>query len=602
MSLAPRGLGPGSPEETRNLITFVVLMMVFLFGYDYFVAGPARQQALKAQQAPIAPPKPPLTRDAAIAASPRINISNDHIAGTIALIGARFDDLWLKDYRQTVAKNSPNVNLLTPQGAKGGYDSFLGWGDPYTNEDVVAARTIWTATQGTSLTPQTPVTLSYVSPDGLAFTREIAVDDRYMFTITDTVVNNGTARRALRPFSVVRRENTPPDFATNVNVHQGMIGILGPDHQLQDKTYQQAQSLAKDKLRGKQPMDAPLMQITGPGGWLGISDHYWLTALVPPQNEQIQVRYDVRPVDNDTDFRASYWGQARAIDPGASITYTQRLFTGAKKTQVLQDYQKSLSIPDFDRAIDWGNIFWFLTRPVGFLLEWLNGKVGSFGLAILLTTIVVKIVLFPLVNSSFESMSKMTKVQPKMKEIQERFAADKERQQQEMMKLYQAEKVNPLAGCLPAFAQIPVFWSIYKTLSLSIDMRHAQFMGVADLAAPDPTNLFNLFGLLPYDPTHIPLIGSFLHLALLPIIYGVSLFATQSLSPQATDPTQRLIFRFMPLFMTFIFAPFAAGLLIYYIWSNLLSFGQQYLIMRKNGVETEIDKLIKKYRARNAPA
>jgi YidC/Oxa1 family membrane protein insertase len=608
MPTPPRGLGPGSPDETRNLILFAVLMMVFLYGYDFFIAGPQRQATVRAQQqahqeqqvAP--PPKPVLARPAAIAAVSRVAINNARVAGSIALTGARFDDLALKGYRQTADKNSPDVSLLNPINAKGGYDSYLGWGDPYTNEDVVALHTPWTAPEGASLTPQTPLTLSYTSPDGLAFTRVIAIDDQYMFTITDTIVNNGAARRALRPFSVVRREDTPPDFAPNLNVHQGMVGILGPDHQLQDKTYQQARALVQDKAKGKQPADAPLMQIAGPGGWLGISDHYWLAALIPPQDENLNVRFDANPQDNYIEYRASYWGKARAIEPGASVTYTQRLFAGAKRVDVLQGYEKSLAIPDFDRAIDWGNIFWFLTRPLYALLDFLGSHVGSFGLAILLTTIVVKLVLFPLVNSSFESMSKMRKIQPKMKELQDRYAADKERQQQELMKLYQAEKINPLAGCLPVLAQIPVFWGLYKTLSITIEMRHAPFIGwIKDLSAPDPTNIFNLFGLLPYDPTHIPIIGAFLHIALLPIIYGVSLFATQSLSPQAPDPTQRMVFRFMPIFMTFLFASYSAGLLVYWIWSNLLSFLQQYFIMRKNGVETEIDKLIEKYFVKPAP-
>lgn len=602
----PRGPGAGGPDDMRNMIMAIVLSALVFLGYEFTFGAQNRERAAQQEKAAAAQqveaPKPArlLERSEALAQSPRVKMENAELDGSIALIGARFDDLSLKRYRQKVAKDSPEVSLLNPQGTRGGYDAYLAWGDPYTNEDIVAARTPWTADPGPALSPTTPVVLRYATADGLSFTRTISIDNQAMFTVTDTVENTGQTTRALRPFSVVRRRDLPPDFLPNGIIHQGLLGVIGPEQKYRDETYQQGQDQAKKKAQGKVVLDAPLVMETGKGGWLGISDHYWLTAVIPPRSETIQTRFDATPKENYIDFRASYWGGTRKIAPGAKVTYTQQLFSGAKRVDVLQTYQKT-GIPEFDRAVDWGN-FWFLTRPMFMLLDFLGKFAGNFGLGILLTTVVVKLVLFPLVNTSFESMSKMRKVQPKMKEIQERFASDKERQQQEMMKLYQTEKINPVAGCLPIFAQIPVFYALYKTLSVTIEMRHAEFFGwIKDLSARDPTNLFNLFGLLPFDPTHLPLVGGFLWLGVLPILYGLSMWATQSLSPQATDPTQKIIFQWMPVFFTFIMSSFAAGLLIYWIWSNTLSFIQQYIIMRKNGVETELDKFIAK-RLKPAPS
>ena len=600
----PRRLGPGGPDETRNLIIAGILCVAVLLGYDAFIAGPARMKAAAAQRAAAAVTQQvgpaPGARDAyvdratALAAGPRALIDNPELDGSIALIGARFDDLSLKHYRQSIAKDAPEVTLLNPQGMKGHYDSYLGWEDPTTDTDVIGARTPWTAAPGARLTPATPLVLTYAGANGLSFTRTIALDDKSLFTITDVVENKSDAPRTLRPVSVVRREGMPLDFIPNQIVHQGLIGVLGPTHDFQDQTYQAAQKFAQNKAKGKTPMDTALLDMDGAGGWLGISDHYWLTAMIPPQGENLKGNFDATPHADYIDFRASYTGASRVVAPGARIEYAQNLFSGAKRVDVLQAYQKQLGAPEFDRAVDWG-FFWIMTRPMFWILDHLGTWAGNFGIGILLTTILVKLALFPLVNSSFQAMAKLRKVQPKMKEIQDRFAADKQRQQQEMMKLYQTEKINPVAGCVPILAQIPVFYALYKTLSVTIEMRHAPFFGwIHDLSARDPSNLFNLFGLIPFDPTQLPLVGPFFWLGALPILYGLSMWATQSLSPQATDPTQQAIFRIMPIVFTFMFSSFAAGLVIYWTWSNTLSFLQQYVIMRRSGVETEIDKILKK--------
>ena len=346
-------------------------------------------------------------------------------------------------------------------------------------------------------------------------------------------------------------------------------------------------------MRGRVGEDERIEEEQATQGWFGITDHYWLTAIVPDQSEQYSAFFDSRTEDAITDYRAAYRGQWREAPAGQTIEYTQRLFSGAKRVDLMRDYQEALDIPRFDDAIDWGN-FWFLTRPFFALLHFLSQFAGNFGLGILLTTIVVKLLLFPLVYQSFKAMAKMRGLQPKMKELQERYAADKQRQQQEILKLYQTEKINPVAGCVPILLQIPVFFALYKTLTVTIEMRHAPFYGwINDLSARDATSIFNLFGILPYDvsPTFL---GGMLIIGAWPILYGVSMWALQALSPPPTDPTQAAIFRFLPVVFTFLFASFPAGLVIYWTWSNTLSILQQYVIMRRQGVETQLDTFLKK--------
>lgn len=608
----PGGPGPG---ETRNLIIAIALSALIFLGFEYFYSGPQRQrleaeraqaqqqvaaQSPAAAQGPGAPAAPvaagaPLERDRALAASPRIAIDTPALDGSIALQGARIDDLNLRQFHRTVEPDSGEVTLLSPIDAQFGHDAFFGW-EIQTGPDTATladAATTWRAPEGARLTPSTPVTLTLSAGPNLTIERTIAIDEHFMFTITDVVRNASAAALSVRPFGVVRQEGTPRDYRFNGIVHQGLIGAFGPGNTLHQVNYKAAETHARDKQRGRVGADQRLTEQQGRGGWFGITDHYWLSAIVPDQNEQVSAYFDSRPENNLIDYRTAYRGQWREVPAGGEITYAQRLFAGAKQVEVLQRYQQDLSIPRFDDAVDWGN-FWFLTRP--FFLWLLHplakffGGLGitfNFALAILCSTIVIKALMFPLVYQSFKAMAKMRALQPKMKELQDRYAADKQRQQQELLRLYQTEKINPVAGCVPILLQIPVFFALYKTLSVTIEMRHAPFVGwIHDLSARDPTSLFNLFGLLPWDVPALLMIGAW------PIFYGISMLLLQSLSPPPADPVQAQVFRFLPIVFAVMFAAFPAGLVIYWTWSNTITMIQQYVIMRAQGVETQLDKFL----------
>jgi len=610
--------GPG-PNETRNMLLAVVLSIGIFVGFEFLYNGPAREREMAAQRAQLeqqerqeagagvagapnaqteTPSRPgPVDREQELAASAgaRVVIETASVDGSISLQGARIDDLNLRGYRRTVEEDSAEVTVLAPMNSRFGHDAFFGW-ERQTGPDTATladAFSTWTAEDGARLTPTTPVTLNFASDNGLTIERTISIDENYMFTITDVVTNTTDAPIQVRPFGTVRRDGMPEDFINNQIVHQGMIGVFG-ERQLRQVTYQNAQKHARDRVRGRVGEGERIEEEQATGGWLGLTDHYWLTAIVPDQGEEMSSYFDSRTEDGVTDFRAAYRGQWREAPAGGSVTYTQRLFSGAKRVDLLRSYQEELGVPRFDDAVDWGN-FWFLTRPFFAVLHFLAQFAGNFGLGILLTTIVVKALLFPLVYQSFKAMAKMRGLQPKMKEIQERYAADKQRQQQEILRLYQTEKINPVSGCIPILLQIPVFFALYKVLTVTIEMRHAPFYGwINDLSARDPTSLFNLFGLLPFDPSSIPLIGAVLMIGAWPIMYGVSMWALQALSPPPADPIQAQIFRFLPILFTFMFAAFPAGLVIYWTWSNTLSILQQYVIMRRQGVETQLDVFIRK--------
>jgi len=607
--------GGTGPNETRNMLIAIGLSIAIFVGFEVFFNGPERERVLAEQRAvaeaqlqvdegaetaardstvgaaPTPAPTGPVDREQALAASAgqRITIDTPSVDGSISLEGARIDDLNLRGYHRTVDPSSPEVTVLSPANTQFSHDAFFGWEmqsgrDSSTLADAFSA---WTALAGQQLTPSTPVVLALDTGNGVTIERTISIDAEYMFTITDRVTNNSAAAVQLRPFGTVRRDGTPDGYVFNQIVHQGLIGVFG-DRTLRQVTFRDAQKHARDRVRGRVGDDERIDEEQAQGGWFGLTDHYWLTAIVPDQSESYSAYFDSRTEDSVTDFRAAYRGQWREAPAGQTVEYTQRLFAGAKPVDVLRGYEETLGIPRFDDAVDWGN-FWFLTRPFFALLHFLSQFAGNFGLGILLTTIVVKMILFPLVYQSFKAMAKMRALQPKMKELQERYAADKQRQQQEILKLYQSEKVNPVAGCLPILLQIPVFFALYKTLTVTIEMRHAPFYGwINDLSARDPTSLFNLFGLLPYDVPTFLLIGAW------PIMYGISMWALQALSPPPTDQIQAQIFRLLPLLFTVLFAAFPAGLVIYWTWSNTLSILQQYVIMRRQGVETQLDTFIRK--------
>jgi YidC/Oxa1 family membrane protein insertase len=623
--------GPG-PGEFRNiLIAFGLSALIFL-GFELFYNAPMRERLAReraqveatqtadgstasGEAAPSAPPGP-VEREVLLNASAeaRVNIDTASVDGSISLRGARFDDLNLRNYRVTIEDGSPEVSLLAPIASEYGHDAYFGWEAQVgeSAQSIVDTFSEWQASDGATLAPGQPITLTLTTENGLQIERTIAIDEHYMFTITDVVRNPGDAAISARPFGAVRRHGMPQDYRHNGVVHQGMIGVFGPEDNYHPTagSYQNADKFVRRRERGQVEPNERLLQDEGEGGWLGITDHYWLTAIVPDQSERVSAWFDAQRTDGETDYRAGYRGQWREIPAGGEITYTQRLFAGAKEYELLRDYQRDLEIPRFDDAIDWGN-FWFLTRP---FFQWLLHPLGqlfaswgiafNFGLAIIASTIVVKLLLFPLVYQSFKSMAKMRALAPKMKEVQERYAADKQRQQQEILKLYQTEKINPVSGCVPILLQIPVFFALYKVLNVTIEMRHAPFVGwVNDLSAADPATIFNLFGLLPYDPASVPLIGAFLAVGVWHVLYGVSMAALQGLSPPPTDATQASIMRILPIIFVFMFATFPVGLVIYWTWSNVLSILQQYVIMRRQGVETEFDKFVaKRLKRSEAPA
>jgi YidC/Oxa1 family membrane protein insertase len=614
------GLGPG---ETRNMILAIVLSLAIMMGFEFFYNGPQRERLMAEraqaeeqlrQEQPAqsesgesaespAPAAGPATRADALGETTRIVIDTPEVDGSISLLGARIDDLNLRHYRETIDPTSPEVTVLSPINTQFGHDAFFGW-EVQQNEATSTlsdSRSQWTALDGAQLTPSTPVTLSFDAGDGRSIERTISIDEHFMFTITDRVRNTGAAPVQVRPFGTVRRDGLPDHFRNNAIVHQGLIGAFGPNNNLHQVRFQDADKHARDRVRGRVGEDERIEDRQGTGGWFGITEHYWLAAIIPDQNERVSAYFDSRQEDGGAnDYRAAYRGQWREVPAGGEITYTQRFFAGAKRYELLRDYQRGdaerdqAAIPRFDDAIDWGN-FWFLTRPFFAMLHWFGqffagwGVAFNFGLAILASTVVIKLLMFPLVYQSFKAMARMRGLQPKMKDIQERYAADKQRQQQEILKLYQTEKINPVAGCVPILLQIPVFYALYKTLTVTIEMRHEPFVGwIHDLSAPDPTSLFNLFGLLPFS------VPAFLMIGLWPIFYGVSMWALQALSPPPTDPIQAQIFRFLPILFTVMFATFPAGLVIYWTWSNTLSILQQYVIMRRQGVETQLDKFLAK--------
>ncbi len=585
-------------NSNRNTIIFVIASVAILIFYQMFVLEPQakKRQAELARQAPVAaavdPAHPGLqapgpvklvTRQEAAQASPRIPVANTSLTGSISLRGARIDDLYLQKYRETVEAGSPPVELLRPEGAEHAWFAEFGW----TGANLPGlpnADTVWQVVSGTTLAPGQPLILRAFSPQGLTFTRKIEVDDQFMFTVTDTVANLGAAAVTIAPYSSVQRQGVPDHLGRNTVVHEGGIGWL--DKELR---------LLKYKKWSKDGDES----FASTGGWLGITDQFWLAALVPPQGEKVQSQFRVTRTGTVDIYEANYVGQGRAIAPGRQTTEVTHFYAGAKTVPVLKAYQKDMKVPEFDRAVDWGN-FSFLTRPIFAFLEFIFGHVGNFGVAILLLTVTVKLIFFPLANKSYESITKMKKVQPQIEALRIQYKEDPAKQQQELMALYSSEKINPLTGCLPMLVQIPVFYALYKVLTVTIEMRHAPFYGwIHDLSARDPLNIWNLFGAIPWDPATAPLIGSLLggslHIGPLVLLYGLTMWLTTAMNPPAPDPVQQKIFQFMPVMFTFIMAPFATGLLIYWTWNNVLSILQQYVIMRRFKVDNPIDQLIARF-------
>lgn len=509
-----------------------------------------------------------LPRAIALEQSPRVILDTPSVDGSISLTGARIDDLQLKNYRQTVDPDSPEIVLLSPRGSEDPYYAEFGWTAPASaNIALPGADTVWTQETPGMLTPATPVTLSYDNGAGLTFRKTISIDDDYMFTVEQSVENTTAAAVTLYPYGLVARTGTPQIEGIWI-LHEGLIGYFPDADGLQELDYEDLQDTGSVRARTS-------------GGWLGITDKYWMTALIPDQSTESRMSFSDTPVRGRDVYQADYLRDPVVVPAGGSTSITDRLFAGAKVVRIIDGYEGKYGIESFELAIDWG-WFYFFTKPLFLALLYIQGLVGNFGVAIIIITILIKLAFFPLANTSYVAMSKMKKVQPEMMKLRERYADDKQRQQQELMELYKREKVNPLAGCLPILIQIPVFFALYKVLFVTIEMRHAPFFGwINDLSAQDPTSIFNLFGIIPFDPPSFLLVGVW------PILMGLTMYFQMKMNPAPTDEIQQAIFRWMPIIFTFVLATFPAGLVIYWTFNNAFSILQQWVIMRRQGVSPE---------------
>jgi YidC/Oxa1 family membrane protein insertase len=574
--------------DNRNLILALVLSAAVLFGWQYLVGVPqmqaehARQTHIAQEKeaapatvnAPVNEEKLQLPRSKALKLlGARVEVDTPTVDGSISLAGARFDDLQLRKYRETVDPKSPEIVLLSPLGAEHPYYAEFGWiGPEGFTAPLPGAKTPWKLEQGTTLSPGHDVTLSYDNGQGLLFTRHISVDQDYMFTVTDRVENTGAMPAVLYPYALVSRHNIPKERQYWV-LHEGFVGVA--DGTLTDANYKDF-----DK-------DEPPKHFGSTGGWLGITDKYWMAAVIPPQTESFNGTFKGYDAGGAKAYQADYLLGPRTVTPGRTIEVTHRLFAGAKVVNIIEKYRDQLGIVRFDLAIDWG-WFFFLTKPFFLALDLLYRYLGNFGVAIIVFTIILKLIFYPLQSTSFRSMARMKKLQPEMEKLRELYKDDKVKQQQAIMELYKREKANPLAGCLPLLIQVPVFFSLYKVLIVTIEMRHAPFFGwIQDLSAPDPTTIFNLFGLIPFTPP------SFLMIGVWPIIMGITMWVQSKLNPPPADPTQAKIFGFMPWIFMFMMAGFPAGLVIYWTCNYILTIAQQSIIMKSQGVPVELFDRVK---------
>ncbi len=595
-------------ETNRNMIIAIALSVVVIFGWQFFVAGPQleraqRQAQIAAEQAAAANPglatttttttpttpatgtttaETPTTdipatfadRATAVAATSRVAIDTPALVGSINLRGGRLDDLQLKKYTETIAADSPIITLLTPSGAPNAYYIEQGWAAANGTTTVPTASTVWAVEGYDKLTPSTPVVLRWDNGAGLVFRRTFAVDANYLFTVTQAIENQSGSDVALFPYSRIVREGTP--HVSNFFVqHEGPLGVLGSNN-LVSKKYTDIQN---DKQ----------IRLDNTSGWLGFGDKYWATAVIADPTQQINAQFTYLKDNNRDEYQTSFVEtNAIVVANGATAEDHSYMFAGAKEESVIASYETGLKLDRLELLIDWG-WFHFLTKPMFYLLRFLNGILGNFGLAMLALTVIVKVLFFPLANRSYASMAAMRRVGPEMKSIQERLKDDRPAQQQAMMELYKREKINPLSGCWPILVQIPVFFSLYTVIFISLEMRHAPFFGwIQDLAAQDPTNIFTLFGLIPWNPTTLPIVGGLLHLGVWPVIMGITMWVQMRLNPPPPDPTQQMIFNWMPVIFTFMLGTFPAGLVIYWSWNNFLSICQQYFIMKRHGADVDL--------------
>jgi len=551
-----------------NLLAAIALSVAIIFGWQHFFEKPRlvklqeqsavyNQQMgnLKKQSANVEK-EMVVDRQQAIVANSRVQIKSELLSGSISLKGLRFDDLTLLKYKQEIAENSPAVELFSPSNSENAYFAEVGWWGKDKSVTYPDSTTNW-QTDNAQLVAGSSVNLYWVSPEKVKFKVSISLDENYLFSIKQSVENHSARPISVQFYGLINKTyENKPDNMVNI-LHQGMIGAVKGE--LQEYTY--------DKIK-----DEKKHSFNGQVNWLGITDKYWLAAFVPDQLEQYIANYNFAIKQSKDKYQSDFITNEKLIESGGSFELTHLLFAGPKKVDLLDKYEEKYNIKLFDRAIDFG-WFYILTKPIFNAMNYFYSYVGNFGISIMIVTILIKLAMFTLANKSYRSMKKMKKLQPEMERLKQLYADDKARLNQEVMLLYKREKVNPVSGCLPLLVQIPVFFSIYKVLYVTIEMRHAPFFGwIQDLSAPDPTTIFNLFGLLPFTPP------SFLMLGVWPLFMAMTMFLQQKMSPQPTDPVQAQVMKFMPLMFLFMFSGFPAGLLIYWSWNNILSIVQQFYI------------------------
>ncbi len=578
MNQSPFGQQNNRPDS-KNFLLAMVLSMAIIFGFQYLYGMPSFLQPTVPTQtttkvdgaaAPaVAGASTILDRATAISASPRIAVETAQLSGSINLTGAQIDDLHLKNYHEKADKTSPIITFLSPSNTQNGYFAEQGFvSAPGQTLKLPDSKTPWTAPVGAKLTETTPLVLSWDNGAGLLFRREIAISNDFLITIRQNVENKTASPVTLLPYARVQRQGTPY-VEGYFSFFEGMLGVQ--NEKLVEIHY-------SDVAKANGKVETPTR-----GGWLGFTDKYWATSLIPEQAREIKATYQhLKQGDRDvyqTDYVAT---EPLVIQAGSVGVYEDHLFAGAKVVETIDAIGEKYKVSRFDLMIDWG-WYKFLTQPMFKLMAWAKGLLGSFGLAILFVTVLVKLAVFPLANKSYASMSKMKKLQPEMERIKAEFPDDKMKQQQAVMEMYKKEKVSPVSGCLPVLVQIPIFFAIYKVILTSIELRHAPFYGwIHDLSAPDPTSLFNVFGLIPWTPPHILMLGVW------PIMMGITMWVQMRLNPTPADPIQASMFNWMPLLFTFMLSSMPAGLVIYWTWSNFLSIIQQSYIMKKNGTEIDL--------------
>ena len=551
-------------NEQKNLLLAIVASLIILLIFQYFFPNKPDTQKPEYSNFNVESETDNninkiLSREEILSKDNRFFISEEsRLKGSISLIGARFDDIILKDYNETLSEKSELVTVFSPRGTTSPYFAEFGWVAKNNNTDVPQPDTLWKTVKGKELGVNTPITLEWVSPDGFVFTRIISVDENFMFTIQQKIKNNSNKTQSFIPYGRINRSGTPKTSGFYI-LHEGPIAVL--NERLIEIDYD-------DLLEEKSTRNI------SNGGWLGITDKYWLAAIIPDQKSTIEAGFRAT-ANNGIRYQAEYNSSVLDIKPNQEVSISSNLFVGAKEVDLLDYYSDDLSLIMFDRAVDFG-WFYLITKPLFQILHWFSGIFGNVGLSILALTVLIRIGLFPLANKSFKSMSKMKILTPKIQEIRERYKNDKLKMQQEIMLVYRNEKVNPLSGCLPILIQIPIFFALYKVLFVTLETRHAPFYGwIKDLSAPDPTTIFNLFGLLNFSPPSFLLIGVW------PILMAITMFLQTKLNPTPPDPLQAKIMTYLPVVFLFLFATFPAGLVIYWTWNNILSIGQQWIIMKR---------------------